>query len=123
MIYDFPKDVCPNCYKKMTEIEYEIPPVSKKFQPVKGVKYLCPNCEIFAANIDNVRDRIYTIPSQYRPTEKQIRAVGFINQRTFLGLRAITKKQSTEIIGKYFDIAKDNNIPMFEPEFNYTEES
>lgn len=109
MIYDFPNNICPNCYKEMIEIKYEIP-VDKNTLKRKAIKYVCPFCNIIAANSSNVRIRGYSIPNKYLPTEKQIKTIGFINSKMHLGLKAITKKQSIEIIDKYFDIAKNDNI-------------
>lgn len=74
--------------------------------------YKCKEC-----HIKKINDK-WEIPEKYKPTDKQVRTIHFINNVLSLDLEALTKKQCIKDIGKYLDKAKRKKEKM---DYNYIE--
>lgn len=63
-------------------------------------RYTCANCMII-----NESGK-WLIPDSKKPTDKQLRTLMFIENRTGRTCRGLTKRQCQLFIGKWFDVAK-----------------
>lgn len=107
---------CPNCFKEMSykrETRY-VPDLSGTAD--YDYEYLweqhkCKQCEITCEkDIYSDIDGEWHIPDEYKPTEKQVKTILFINGRLQLNLQALTKKQCWQDINKYFAEAKSTQL-------------
>lgn len=106
---------CPNCGKKMkykhgigNYIDFSGTAEDGELE-YYWEEYDCNACHI------TYDGENWDIPDKYKPTEKQIRTILFINNHLNMDLKALTKHQCWIDIGRYFEEAK--NTPLYSDEY------
>lgn len=108
--------MCPNCGKKMnyeigTGRHIDFSGTAEDYQlEYSWEGYGCGECKIV---YDGVQ---WKVPDNMLPTEKQKKAILFINNRLDMDLEAVTKHQCWVDIGKYFSEAK--HTPIADNQYN-----
>ena len=99
---------CPDCGNEMIEKSrcelerfYHWEDEEFYYREVIYSSYRCKHC-----GIRKGEDGVWIVPKFYKPTEKQVIAIGVINSVLGLDLEAITKSQCCRIIGEYMDRSK-----------------
>lgn len=98
---------CPNCGKEMKHehkighhIDFSGTAEDWELEYCRE-EYSCKACKI------TYDGNTWNIPNKYKPTDKQIKTILFINNHLNLDLETLTKHQCWIDIGKYFEEAKN----------------